>query len=56
MEQEKREEVGALWRRSSKDGREYYGGKIFDQEVVVFLVGDKKNEKQPDLRVYRSRE
>ena len=56
MEQAKREEVGALWKRTSKDGKEYYGGKIFDKDVVAFPVGNKKNENQPDLRVYRSRD
>ena len=47
-------EYGALWKKTSKSGTEYYGGKIGDQAVIIFA--NKKREegsKQPHLQVYK---
>lgn len=58
MEKEvKRElvEKVAFWRRESKTGDVYYSGKSKDgQKYVGFINKNKKNPKEPDLRVYLS--
>lgn len=55
MPMNKEDELGALWLRTSKkDGRTFLTGKIGSQEVVVFQNDRKKNEKEPDYRIYRS--
>jgi len=46
-------EVGALWCRVSRNGREFMSGKINGVDVVCFKNG-KKTGKQPDWRVMKS--
>lgn len=50
-------ELGALWKKVSKTGVEFYSGvlKIDDKaiEVVVFK-NEKKHDRQPDFRILRS--
>ncbi len=47
--------VFALWKKTSKDGKPYFTGKT-EGEDKLFLTGffntNKKNPKEPDLRVY----
>jgi uncharacterized protein (DUF736 family) len=51
----KEDEVGALWERSTKDGKVYMSGTINGQDVVLFHNDYKKpGEKSPDWRVYKS--
>ena len=55
----KKEELGALWRKKSMNGSEYYSGTInFNgekKEVVVFQNAYKKEgERTPDFRIYLS--
>lgn len=55
----KKEELGALWRKKSMNGSEYYSGTInFNgekKEVVVFQNSYKKEgERTPDFRIYLS--
>lgn len=45
-------EAFALWSRVSKEGKEYYTGRCDDIELIAFINFEKKNEKEPDLRVY----
>jgi uncharacterized protein (DUF736 family) len=58
------QEIGALWKRTSKTGSQtYLSGHITVDElgsprtykVVVFSNRNKKNEKAPDFRIYLSR-
>jgi uncharacterized protein (DUF736 family) len=49
----KDDEIGALWVKTSSRG-EYMTGTIHGAPVVVFRV-DKKNDKQPDWRVLKSK-
>ena len=47
------EQVFALWKRKSKDGKStYFTGKLGSQNVTAFYVTNKKNLKEPDMRVY----
>ena len=58
------EEIGALWKRKSKNGLTYLAGhvKLEDElgtektvKVVLFSNKKKTNEKQPDFRMYVSK-
>ncbi len=47
------DQVFALWKRKSKDGKStYFTGKLGDTNVTAFYVTNKKNLKEPDMRVY----
>lgn len=47
------DQVFALWKRKSKDGKStYFTGKLGDKNVTAFYVTNKKNLKEPDMRVY----
>ena len=57
------EEIGALWKRKSKNGLTYLAGhvKVEDElgvvkttKVVLFSNKNKTNENQPDFRMYVS--
>ena len=64
--QNKNEEVGALWKKESKNGgQKYLAGHIVVQDdmgeekkikVVVFANREKKNERYPDFRILKARE
>ena len=49
-------ELGALWKKTSKDGNSFYTGliKIDGKEinVICFPNKAKKEDKHPDVRVY----
>jgi len=57
-------EIGALWLKKSASGNKYLSGHITSGEdgqieesrerVIVFANKDKKNEKAPDYRIYKS--
>ena len=57
------EEVGALWKRVSKNGMTYLAGHLKYEnlptdgsaKVVVFSNDNKVNDKQPDYRMYLSK-
>ena len=45
--------VFALWKRKSKSGNVYFSGKTEGGEnLTAFYVTEKKNLKEPDMRVY----
>lgn len=47
-------EYGALWKKTSKNGTEYYSGKIGDQAVIIFANKNRvEDSKQPHLQVYK---
>jgi len=53
-------ELGALWKKKSKNGMSFLSGYIVDHDgartdVVVFANSNKKNEKAPDYRLYISK-
>lgn len=49
-----REQVCALWKSQSKDGKTYFTGKVSatNENLTGFYNTNKKNLKEPDLRVY----
>jgi len=53
----KNRELGALWRETSSGGLQYYSGHVKVNGEVIKLVAyansNKKNDKEPDVRVYR---
>lgn len=43
----------ALWTKQSKEGNVYYTGKTEDDvRLIAFVNSNKKNPKEPDVRVY----
>ena len=55
-EQKELKEAFALWSRKGQSGLEYYTGKCDDISLLAFVNTNKKNEKEPDIRVYTSDE
>lgn len=51
-ERKELEEAFALWSNNSKSGTEYLSGKVDDMKLIGFFNKDKKNEKEPDIRIY----
>lgn len=51
---DQKKSIGALWTRISKSGTEYLSGTINGVKVVVYKNNYKKEEKQPDFRIYES--
>tara|TARA_Y100000114_G_scaffold25809_1_gene21580 strand:- start:955 stop:1254 length:300 start_codon:yes stop_codon:yes gene_type:complete len=56
-------EIGALWLQKSQAGNKYLGGHLVlegegleenREKITVWANKDKKNEKAPDYRIYRS--
>jgi uncharacterized protein (DUF736 family) len=60
----KNREIGALWLRKSAAGNKYLSGHVGTAEnegiedektrVIIFANKDKKNDKAPDYRIYKS--
>lgn len=49
--------VGALWKQTSKGGLTYFTGRMEDgTRLVAFITKEKKNEKEPDIRIYKATE
>lgn len=48
------EKIGALWRRTSRKGVEYWAGTINEQRVIIFKVREKRSAKSPDYQVFKS--
>ena len=47
------EEAFALWSNNAKSGTEYLTGKVGEMKLIGFFNKEKKNEKEPDIRVYQ---
>jgi len=59
MSDKRENELGALWKKTSKAGKPYMSGKIKtpageELSVVVFTNDYKKEEKHPDYRIMKS--
>lgn len=48
-----REQVFAMWKRESAKGNPYFTGKIGEKEIRGFYNTNKKNLKEPDIRIYK---
>lgn len=53
-EEKNLKEAFALWEKQSKNGKEYFTGKADDMKLVAFVNTQKKNDKEPDFRIYAS--
>ena len=59
MTQENKTKVLAMWQEKSKNGNVYFTGKTEDgKKLVGFynLAAQKKNPKEPDIRIYEHKE
>lgn len=45
-------EAFALWQHVSKEGNSYLTGSVENMKLIGFYNKNKKNEKEPDIRVY----
>lgn len=56
--QNKLESVGALWKTTSKNGDFNYMTGVLENgdRIVAFFNKKKKNQKEPDLRIYYQNE
>lgn len=41
----------ALWLNETKDGRQYYRGKLGDAQLLGWIQTEKSSERAPDLRL-----
>lgn len=54
---EKKQSIGALWKRTSAKGQDYYTGniKINNEEVQIVVFENKtENEKAPVMRIFKN--
>ena len=53
---QERKQLCVLWKKESKNGKPYFTGKAningYEQNVTAFYNLEKKNPKEPDLRIY----
>lgn len=53
----KMNQVMAMWKRESKQGKPYFSGKLADgTNLVGFYNTFKKNPQEPDVRIYKAGE
>ena len=45
-------EITGLWENKTKDGETFYAGSFGGAKVLIFKNKFKKNDSQPDLRMY----
>ena len=50
---ERDDEILTLWRKTDKNGKPYYSGKLNGQAVTVFLQKD--DEKRPAVRIVKAK-
>ena len=46
------ESIGAVWKRKTKNGKEYLFVKLFDKSYMAWQNDYKKEDKHPDYRIY----
>lgn len=51
---EDKKEVGALWEKKSKAGKNYYTGTYEGKRIVAFFTGNK--EPKPQIKIYQDTE
>lgn len=49
-----KKDIGALWVKTSKNGKQFLTGTINGQKIVIFQNNYKKEQKQPDYKVYEA--
>lgn len=47
------EQVFAMWKKTSKNGNTYFSGKLGGEWLTGFYNTNKKNPKEPDIRIYK---
>ena len=52
MQEPKRVKVASLWRNVSKNGAEYFTGKLGNLKIVIFANKEKKTDKSPDFSMF----
>jgi hypothetical protein len=50
----KLERLGGLWRRKSKQGREYLAGTAGELKILIFPNREKRDERAPDFVIFKS--
>lgn len=59
MENKKNDNIGALWLKTSKDGKKYMSGMVeiagFKINIVVFKNNNKKEDRHPDYNILQSK-
>ncbi len=45
-------QIAAFWRRTSKNNRTYYQGKLGNGRLLLFQNQNRKSEKSPDLTLF----
>lgn len=45
-------QIAAFWKKTSKEGKTYYTGKLGNGKLLLFQNKEKKNDKSPDLLLY----
>jgi hypothetical protein len=55
MEKEKNdlEMIGSIWKNKSKNGVDYFKGKIGGENIVIFKNNKPKNEKSPHYFIFK---
>lgn len=48
----KLEQVFAMWKQKSKNGNAYFSGRLDGAKIRGFYNTNKKNPKEPDIRIY----
>ncbi len=56
MTDNRENERGALWNKTSGRGMDFMTGTINGERVVAFWNKDKKNPNEPDLRILKSQD
>ena len=51
-ERKELKEAFAMWSNTAKSGSDYLTGKCDDMKLIGFFNKEKKNEKEPDIRIY----
>ena len=46
------EEAFVLWSHKAKSGADYLTGSVGEMKLIGFFNKEKKNEKEPDIRIY----
>lgn len=49
---QKMEQAFAMWKNTSKKGTQYFSGSSSDGKLIGYYNTNKKNPKEPDIRVY----
>lgn len=51
-DKDKRIELMALWEQTSRAGNTYLTGKLGSARIIAFRTTNKRNDREPDWRIY----